>query len=255
MSVLPGVALWTLHWNGLRPRSRGPAWLASTGTKRAQQGAQRTLPVHILIGALAGALFAVAVTVGMSLITGRKPTWKQVLLAGLGGAVGGAIGAATLGAGGMAGATIARQAVAFAAGGAGGGASERVADNAIVGRPIGSGVVRATVVGAGTGLVSLGSSKLTSAVLGKVAPNLAARWANGGLAERPATLPARIIAAPVPGTGSGYISWWDRWTERREAARRKAAQAEPPSAPSPSAPSPPSRGMADVLRSSQQTAR
>lgn len=162
--------------------------------------------MHILIGALVGAAFAVAITVGMSYLAGKKPVLKHVLLAALGGAISGGIASATLGAGGVAGATLTRQAVAFAAGGAAGGGGERIARNAVDRKPLHEDVAISTAVGAGAGLVSLGASRASSAVMHKVlGPSAAA--ASDRLVHP--TLLRRIAEAPTPGTGSGFVSFFD----------------------------------------------
>lgn len=162
--------------------------------------------MHILIGAVVGAVFAVAVTVGMSLLTGRKPVLKTVLLAALGGAVSGAVASATLGVGGVAAATTGRQVVAFAAGGAVGGGTERAAKNAVEGRPVHEDVLKASLVGGAAGTISLGTTRVSSAVMTKVFGPASVNAANA--AARP-TLLRRAIEAPTPGTGSGLVNFVD----------------------------------------------
>lgn len=166
--------------------------------------------MHILFGAVVGALFAVAMTVGMSLVMGKKPNWKHVALAALGGAVAGAVASATLGAGSFAAAGIGRQVVGFGLGGAAGGASEQVGENVFDGRPLHEGVGRATVIGGATGVVSLGAthagSALTSKVLPRVLPGVAARLSAGvdDVAAVTPSLLRRVMAASTPGTGGGF---------------------------------------------------
>lgn len=178
--------------------------------------------MHLLLGAVVGAVFAAVLTAGMSLLSGRRPSWKQVGLAALGGAVAGFVGAATLGVGGMATATLGRQVVAFAAGGAAGGAAEQVAENAATRRPLHEGVVTATAVGAGAGVATLGMSRGASAVLTRVAPRLAPGLARPVALETDASaavsLPVRIITAPTPGTGRGWVRAWE---DRVEAMKRR----------------------------------
>jgi len=154
--------------------------------------------MHILIGALVGAAFALALVAGAALLTRKKPTLTQVLLAGLGGAVAGAVCSATLGASGLLGATTARQVVAFGVGGASGGSAEQVADNLVEGRDVGEGVLRSAGVGAATGVVSLGTLRGTRHVLTRVAPALVSTNGGGNLATR-------LLTAPVPGTGTGLL--------------------------------------------------
>lgn len=179
--------------------------------------------MHILIGALVGAAFAVAVTVGMSLVTGRKPNWKHVALAALGGAVSGAIASATLGAGGLATATLGRQAVGFGVGGAVGGASERVAENALEGRHLEDGVVEATAIGGASGLVSLGVTRGGREVATRFFPRTGA----GDVTGASRNVWKEIMTAPTPGTGSGFLRGMD---QRRDALAAEA-QATQPAAP------------------------
>ena len=184
--------------------------------------------MHLLIGALAGALFAAVVTVGFSLIQGRKPDWKQVGLAALGGAVAGFVGAATLGVGGLAAATTTRGAVSFALGGAAGGASERVAENAIDGRALHEGVGSATAVGAVAGLATFGVSKgferIVPAVVSKV-PALA-RFTPGEAPANPSFV-RRLWDAPTPGTGGGWVrAWRERMGHQRELREERARRWE-----------------------------
>ncbi len=184
--------------------------------------------MHLLIGALAGALFAAVVTVGFSLLQGRKPDWKQVGLAALGGAVAGFVGAATLGVGGLAAATTTRGAMSFALGGAAGGASERVAENAIEGRALHEGVGSATAVGAVAGLATFGVSKgferIVPAVVAKV-PALA-RFTPGEAPASPSFI-RRLWDAPTPGTGGGWVrAWRERMAHQRELREEQARQRE-----------------------------
>jgi hypothetical protein len=184
--------------------------------------------MHLLFGALAGALFAAVVTVGFSLLQGRKPDWKQVGLAALGGAVAGFVGAATLGVGGLATATAGRGAMSFALGGAAGGASERVAENAIDGRALHEGVGSATAVGAVAGLATFGVSKgferIVPAVVSKV-PALA-RFTPGEAPANPSII-RRLWDAPTPGTGGGWVrAWRERLDHQREVRAEQLAAAQ-----------------------------
>ncbi len=169
--------------------------------------------MHILIGAIVGAVFAVGTTVGMALIMGRKPVWKHVALAALGGAVGGAVASATLGAGGFAAASLGRQVVGMGMGGAMGGASERVAENIVEDRPLHEGVARSTIVGAGTGVVSLGMTRASGAAIARFAPRLAAAPV---AATGPRGVFTRIMAAPTPGTGRGFLRGLEARREANE---------------------------------------
>lgn len=173
--------------------------------------------MHILIGALVGAVFAVGMMVGMSLLTGRKPIWKHVALAALGGAVGGAVASATLGAGGFAGAALGRQVVGMGLGGATGGASERVAENLVDGRPVHEGLARSTAVGGVTGVVGLGVTRTNGAVLARLFPNLAASPA---VSTGVRGFIRRAMASPTPGTGRGFLRGLESRREACERARR-----------------------------------
>lgn len=175
--------------------------------------------MHILIGAAVGAVFAVGMTVAMSLLGGRKPVWKHVALAALGGAVSGAVASATLGAGGFAAASLGRQVVGFGLGGAVGGATERVVENAVDGQPLHEGVGRATAIGGATGLISLGVTRATPVVTKALPfrlPRVGAPVVDETLgAARP--LVNRVLTAPTPGTGSGVRRGLEA---RREALER-----------------------------------
>jgi hypothetical protein len=185
--------------------------------------------MHVLIGALVGAGFAVLLTVGMSLLAGRRPSWKHVALAALGGAVAGAVASATLGAGGLAGTTLARQAVGFGLGGAAGGAGEQVAENALDGRPLGEGVARSTLVGGGAGLVSLGVTRAGGAVVSRVLPPAPASASPALGTSR--SLLRTVMTAPTPGSGAGV--------RRGLEAREEALAAEEPELPAQELPAPP----------------
>lgn len=223
--------------------------------------------MHILFGAVVGAVFAVVMTAGIALLQGKKPNWKHVALAALGGAVAGAVASATLGAGSFAAAGLGRQVVGFGLGGAAGGATEQVGENAFEGRPLHENVGTATVVGAATGVASLGATHagtaITSRVLPRVLPNLTARVTSGvnGVAEATPTLLRRVMAAPTPGTGSGIRRGLDdyfeglrddvreRLRERRERRAELAAAACPPTgaaAPAQQAPTPGFAGALDA---------
>lgn len=209
--------------------------------------------MHVLIGALVGAAFAVVVTVGMSLLAGKKPRWKHVALAALGGAVAGAVASATLGAGGLAATTLGRQAVGFGLGGAAGGASERVAENALEGRPLHQGVGRATVVGGASGVVSLGVTRAGGAALSRVLPRSTSPAATSGISR---SLVREVMTAPTPGTGAGFLRGLDA---RRDALATPAADAAPadalatsagdgaPAKAPPAPQAPPSRGAVRAL--------
>ncbi len=166
--------------------------------------------MHILLGALVGGTLSLMTVAVVALVTGSRPGWKAVALAVLGGAVAGAVTSATLGASSIVGVGTARQVVAFAAGGAAGGAAEQVTDNAIEGRPLQQGVVRATAAGAGTGLASLGAMRVTRYALGRLSPIVSERAARlvsrfRGAPRSEPTLVGRILSAPAPGTGGSFV--------------------------------------------------
>jgi hypothetical protein len=192
--------------------------------------------MHVLIGALVGAVFAVGLTVVMGLVTGRRPTWKSIGLAALGGAVSGGIASATLGAGGLAGAPMGRQLVGFGLGGAVGGGTERAAENVVEHRPVTKGVATATVIGGASGLVSLGVTRTGSSLLARVRPtsvpttSIRARLLPASLLGKD-TL-RRIVEAPTPGTGSGALQYWRRWRDHLRERERFEREAEEP-APTP----------------------
>lgn len=171
--------------------------------------------MHILVGALVGAVFAIGMTVGMSLLTGKRPVWKHVALAALGGAIGGAVASATLGAGGFAAAGLGRQVVGMGLGGATGGASERVAENVVEDRPLHEGVARSTAVGAATGVVSLGMTRASGAAIARFVPRAAPAVTAAGHRG----VFARIMAAPTPGTGRGFLRGLESRRETNERAR------------------------------------
>lgn len=221
--------------------------------------------MHILFGAVVGALFAVAMTAGIALIQGKKPNWKHVALAALGGAVAGAVASATLGAGSFAAAGLGRQVVGFGLGGAAGGATEQVGENAFEGRPLHENLGTATLVGGATGVVSLGAthagSALTSRVLPRVLPGLTARVTSGvdGVAKVTPSLLRRAMAAPTPGTGAGVRRGLDDYFEGlrddvrerlRERRERRAALASAcpatTTAPAQQAPTPGFAGALDA---------
>lgn len=117
--------------------------------------------MHVLVGALFGAVFAVGATAVVAFATGKRPTAEQLILAALGGAVSGGFAAVTLGAGGAAAVGIGRQVTAFAGGGAAGGATEQAGRNVLAGRPVHHDLDRAAALGAVNGTVALGVTRGT----------------------------------------------------------------------------------------------
>jgi hypothetical protein len=210
--------------------------------------------MHILFGALAGAAFAMVSVTAFVLIAGKTPTWKAVLLAGLGGAIAGAVTTATLGAGGVASASLGREAVSFALGGASGGGVERAVENVVEGRPIQKGVVKSVGFGAGVGMVSLGAGKALRHVTGKVFPSWTDPDAPSSFLSRlfgsstPGTGGSWLRSARVPGTGAGVVSTFEdeapdeglgaTTTTTTQAASTSVAQSF--EAPEESLPAPPS---------------
>ncbi|MGE0712637.1 MAG: hypothetical protein AB7N76_03435 [Planctomycetota bacterium] len=190
--------------------------------------------MHILAGALAGAAFAVVAVAVVALVTRKPTTAKALLLAALGGAVAGAVTTATLGASSGVAVGLGKEVAAFAMGGAAGGGSERLADNALEGRPLTDHLATSTAVGAGVGLVSLGSGKALRAVGERVFPALT-RMADSGShsfakkllgASTPGTGGSWLRGSGrVPGTGSGLFRSMTEGRERR--ARERAAGAQP----------------------------
>jgi len=223
--------------------------------------------MHVLLAALAGGAFAVLAVSAFALVQGQRPTLKNLLLAGLGGAIAGAVTAATLGASAAAGGVgLTRQAVSFAAGGAAGGATERVADNYVEGRDLDEGVLKSTALGAGVGLASLGATKAVRAVGVRAFPK--------AFTGTPTSWFGRLASSYTPGTGGSWLrgagglpgagtgvhrsvadkkekeqaraKWADqeaRLTTARERAARERAAAREQAAAQRS----PSRGLANAL--------
>jgi hypothetical protein len=167
--------------------------------------------MHILFGALAGAGFAVLAVAAIALISRRRPSLKSLLIAAAGGAVAGAVTTATLGASSAAGVTLGKEVVAFAAGGASGGATERAVNNVVEGRPLGEGVIKSTVLGAGAGVVSLAGGKALQSVLGRIFSRFGGGGSSGLLgrlfgANTPSTGSNWLRSSRVPGTGAGVAS-------------------------------------------------
>ncbi|MBL4848649.1 MAG: hypothetical protein JKY65_24265 [Planctomycetes bacterium] len=155
--------------------------------------------MHILLGTIVGATFAVLTVVAFTVIRGKTPVLRNVLLAALGGAIAGAVTTATLGAGGMATAGIGREVIAFAIGGGSGGVGERVAENALEGQDLTEGVATAAGLGAAVGVLSLGAAKGIQAGGARLLPK---RWTTGP----PKSFLSKILAAKTTGTGSTWLS-------------------------------------------------
>lgn len=120
--------------------------------------------MHVLLGALIGAVMSVGATAVVAVVAGKRPTAEQLILAALGGAVAGGFAAMTLGAGGAAAAGVGRQVVAFAGGGAAGGTTEQAGRNVLHGRPLQQDLDRAAALGAVNGTVAMGLTRSTVAL-------------------------------------------------------------------------------------------
>jgi hypothetical protein len=131
--------------------------------------------MHILIGAIIGALVSVGLTFVASKVIDKPLTWKDVAAAAAAGIIGGAVATATLGIGA---ATTIRTVSAFTAGGATGSAAGQVTDNVLHGHEVQEGLVTSTLVGAAIGAGTLGAGKLVAPIARRI-PGLAA-IANGG---------------------------------------------------------------------------
>lgn len=151
--------------------------------------------MHVLFGALIGAIMTVGATVVVAAATGKRPTAEQLIMAALGGAVAGGFAAATLGAGGAAAAGMGRQVVAFAGGGAAGATTEQAGRNVLDGRPIHEGLDRAAAFGAVNGTIALGVTRTTVAV--------------GRQVVRRARLP-RMAASITPNLGNVVTRAYER---------------------------------------------
>jgi len=115
--------------------------------------------LHVLFGAVAGAVVGAASVAVTSLVRGKPINWKKVGSAALGGAAVGAIGAATFGAGALAG-SAALKTTGMVVAGASGGAIEQGVDNAFHGRELTEGVGEAAAVGGVLGLMGSGARGL-----------------------------------------------------------------------------------------------
>lgn len=192
--------------------------------------------MHLLLGALAGAILSAAITAILAAAQRRRPTLPELLLAAGAGALGGAITAATLGLGGAAAVSTARQVASFSAGGAAASAAERTGRNALEGRPLAEGTASAAALGAAGGVVAPAAGKVVTAVAARVQP--ATRGivrALGGESDGARPLPAPAAPArPAPRAGLAAVHPpAPAWLEARiaatvDAVRRGAGPAAEP---------------------------
>ncbi|MCA8924936.1 MAG: Mpv17/PMP22 family protein [Planctomycetes bacterium] len=138
--------------------------------------------LHVLFGAVAGAVIGAASVAVTSLVRGKPIDWKSVGSAALGGAAIGAIGAATFGGGLLAGTTVART-TGMVVAGASGGAIEQASDNLLHGRKLSDGVAESAAVGGAIGLFGGGARALRKP-LTRLARNPAVRRVTRQLAKR-----------------------------------------------------------------------
>lgn len=117
--------------------------------------------MHILIGAIVGAVVSVALTYLASRVINRPLTWKDVAASAMAGIIGGSIATATLGVGA---AGTLRTVVAFSAGGATGSAGGQITDNVLHGNAIHKDVGHAVVFGTAIGAGTLGVGKAVAPV-------------------------------------------------------------------------------------------
>lgn len=204
--------------------------------------------MHVLFGALIGAVMTVGATVVVAMATGKRPTAEQLVMAALGGAVAGGFAAATLGAGGGAAVGMGRQVVAYAGGGASGSVTEQAGNNLLDGRPVREGLDRAAAFGAVNGTIGLGVTRATVAVGRQVVSR--------------ARLP-RMAASITPNLGNVVTRAYERSArpltgrslreverEQLEGGEAPGARHEQPSlagTPAPLRATPPTRGFAGAL--------
>jgi hypothetical protein len=174
--------------------------------------------IHFLAAAAIGAVMAVVGFIAFDLVFRRRFTWRDVVAAGVGGAVASVISTAMFGTGGLAAASMARAATGLIASGAAGGASTQMTSNGLEHKPLARGVAKSAALGAAGSVVSGGVMKygLGPIVLRhfpKLGPVLglgpaphpaptAAPPVHAPVAPAPtATAPAASTAVPPPPTG------------------------------------------------------
>jgi hypothetical protein len=151
--------------------------------------------IHILAGAAIGALMAAVGLIAFDLVLRRRFGWRQVVAAGVGGAVAGLITTATFGAGGLAAASMARAATGLIASGAAGGAATRLTQNELEHKPLAQGVAGSAVIGAAGNVVSGGIMKYgIGPIVLRTFPRLAPVL---GLGAAPRRAPTAAAAAPA----------------------------------------------------------
>ena len=182
----------------------------------------------MLWGALIGAVVGAAIEVIGQKMSGKPIDWGRVGQAALVGAVAGLVGGAVAGrllqtganaasrtvaaartTGQVVRPTVARRVVAYGAGGGAGGASARVTDNALEGRPLQDGVVEATALGVGLGVVAVpveaGLQRVAGAVTRRVrgGPGPSAAVADDLAGAADDVRPAGTVADDAAGAGGG----------------------------------------------------
>lgn len=126
--------------------------------------------IHVLIGAVGGAVISTVATATVMIVQGRRPTWNDLTVAAIGGALGGAVTAATLGLGSAATVTTTQGLLAFSTGGAVGAGSSQISENIFENRPVQEDVLESTLVGGVAGAVTFGASKVFAPIAQKLAP-------------------------------------------------------------------------------------
>lgn len=125
---------------------------------------------HIIIGTIGGAVISTVATATVMAIQGRRPTWQDLAVAAIGGALGGAVTAATLGLGSAATVTTTQGLLAFSSGGAVGAGTSQISENIFEDRPFHEDVLESTVLGGVAGAATYGSSKAIAPIARKFAP-------------------------------------------------------------------------------------
>jgi hypothetical protein len=153
--------------------------------------------MHVLIAAVLGGLISGVLAAAITVVLyRRRPRLDDVLLAVLGGVVAGGIMAGTFGLGAGAATTVASRSLTLAtsgaAGGAGGAGAERVARNAVEGRPLTDGVGTSIAIGGALGAIPLGGGVLDDA---------AAALRSRPAATTAAALRPELPPAPPPSRG------------------------------------------------------
>jgi hypothetical protein len=154
--------------------------------------------LHILAGAVIGAVVGGAASAIGSLVKGEPVSWKKVGAAALGGAVAGSVASLTFGAGLLAG-SAATQVGGMVAAGAVGGATEQVTDNVLHDDPWHKDVGESAAIGGAFGAVA-GVGRVAAKPFATLMRAGAGRLANAGRSAMNAVRPhARQLASRATG--------------------------------------------------------